>query len=164
MEEFSRSAADLPNPLVRTPPIVSQPLEHAVNVLPTVMGRSVGVFIGQVQRVHKLAVDIELQLLVSSVANAHRTRILISGEMVQRNFIKLQSAIQPIHYLERPALGVVTQPIFQPFYKRFSFIDETQTDKSIKGESCVPQPRKAIIPIAYPTYALRQRECGRGDD
>src|SRR5690348_8374866 len=105
MEKLSWSASDLPDSLVRKPPVPLEPFEYSLHVLPALMGDSVAVLICQVYRIHHLAIDIELQLLISRISNAHRPRILVSAEMIQGDFVQLLAAIQAIHYLQWPALG-----------------------------------------------------------
>ncbi len=65
-------------------------------------------FIGEINRVHHLAINVELELLVSSISDAYRPRILIPTKMIQQNLVELQPAIEPIHDLQRSPLGVVT--------------------------------------------------------
>src|ERR1700751_2528123 len=124
MEKFSRSAPNLPNALIRALPILPEPLEDALNVLPAAMRDCVAVFICEINRVHHLAIDIELQLLISRISNKYRPRILVSTEMIQWNLIKFLPAIERVHYLQWAALGIVAQPVFQPFNERFGLVHE----------------------------------------
>src|ERR1041384_4957656 len=99
MEEFPRPAANLPDPLVRAAPVFSQPFQEALNTLPSGMRDPVAVFICEINRVHHLAINIELQLLVGCIANPDRPRILISRKMIQRNLVEILSTIKSIHNL-----------------------------------------------------------------
>src|ERR1700758_4212920 len=109
MQELLRSAANLPNALVRPLPVFSQPLEDALHVLPSGIGNGIAVLIREVNGIHHFPVDIQLQLLVSGISNAYWTGVFVPGEIVQRHLVKFLPAIHSIHYLQGPALRVVTE-------------------------------------------------------
>src|SRR5215471_624327 len=112
MEEFSWSTPYFPNSLVWPMPICPQPLQNALSVLPAFIRNGMAIFVREIHGIHHLAVNIELQLLVSGVADPYRPRILVTAEMIQRNLLKFLPAIKPVHELYRAALCVVAQPAF----------------------------------------------------
>src|SRR5215467_15154972 len=105
-------------------PIGSEPVEHPLNVLPALMRNCMPVFICEIHRVHHFAVNIELQLLVSGISDANRSRVLVARKMIERDLIKLLSPIKTVHHLEWTTLCVVAQSVFQPVDERFGFVDE----------------------------------------
>ncbi len=69
MQELPGPAANLPDTLVRTPPIVAQPIQQTLNLLPSRMRDRLAILIRQIDGIHHLAINVELQLLVSSIAD-----------------------------------------------------------------------------------------------
>ena len=65
------------------------------------------------QRVHQLAVDIELQLLVGGVADAHRPAVLVPGQPRQLVFGQPALAGDAVHdlHLRRMAGDGAQQPL-----------------------------------------------------
>src|SRR5262250_3805116 len=155
MQEFPRSPANLPYAFVRALPIVSQPLQHAANLLPLAMRDAMAVLIGKIERIHHFAVNIELELLVSCVSNAHRPRMLIPTQMIERNLVQSLSAIDPIHDLQWTPLSILTQPSLYPAKECFCFIEETQSDEGIKRKGRISQPGESVIPISHSANTLR---------
>src|SRR5258708_10785948 len=72
MEELPGPAAHLPDTLIRTPPIVPQPLQQTLNILPSRMGDRLTILIREIDGIHHLAINVELQLLVSGIADQDR--------------------------------------------------------------------------------------------
>src|SRR5689334_1000927 len=155
MQKFPRSSANLPYTLVRAPPIVSEPLQYAVNLPPLGMRDAMAVLIGEIKRIHHFTVNIELKLLVSCVSNAHRPRILIPTQMIQRNLVQCLSAIDPVHHLQWPPLSILTQPSFYPAKECFCFIEETQSDECMERKGRISQPCESVIPISHSANTLR---------
>lgn len=65
----------------------------------------------QVNGIHHLAVNVELQLLIGGISDAYRPRILVSREMVQTILVELLSSINPIHDLQWPSLRVADKNV-----------------------------------------------------
>src|SRR5262249_11299643 len=118
------------------------------------MRDAMAVFICEINRVHHLAINVQLELLVSCISDAYRLRILIPTEMIQRNLVELLPAIEPIHHLQWTRLGIVTQSSFEPLNECFRFVDKSQSNEGIQRESRVSQPGEAVIPIAHASYPL----------
>ena len=119
------AAPNFPNSFIRTSPILLEPFQDSLHVLPTMMRRAMAIFVCQIHRVHKLTIDVQLELLIRCVADTHGTRILVAGKVVQRNLIKLQPAVKSVHHLEWATLSVVAQSILQPFDECFCLLNET---------------------------------------
>src|SRR5260370_33226140 len=101
MQELPGPAAHFPDTLIRTPPIVPQPLQQTLNILPSPVRDRFTVFIRQVDGIHHLAVNIELQLLVSTFADPNWPRILVTAKMIQRAFLEIPSAVHAVPDMKR---------------------------------------------------------------
>ena len=75
------AAARLPDPLVGLVPMVYQPLEVAGEVHPAVVVDGQPELVAEVDGVHQLAVDVELQLGRRPVTDAHRRRAHVALEV-----------------------------------------------------------------------------------
>src|SRR5215469_10457139 len=128
MQELSWAAANLPDALVSPPPLLSEPCQDTLDFLPSGMRDGVTIFICQVDRVHHLAVDVQLQLLIGGISNSHGPGILITFEVIQSHFVQLLPAINSVHHLQRPALRVIAQTPFNPANECLCFLDKTQAD------------------------------------
>ena len=73
-EELLTAAPHLPNALVFLPPVVAHPVDQPDNVHPFVVPDRRAVLVIQVHRVHELAEDVELEMVLRGVADADRTR------------------------------------------------------------------------------------------
>src|SRR6266404_4843677 len=111
MQELPGPAAHFPDTLIRTPPIVPQPLQQTLNILPSAVRDRFTVFIREVDGIHHLAVNIELQLLVSAVADPNRPRILVTAKMIQRDFLEIPSAVHAVHDLQRTSFGIIAEAV-----------------------------------------------------
>ena len=65
----------------------------------------------QVNGIHHLAVNVELQLLIGGISDAYRPRILVSRKMVQTILVELLSSINPIYDLQWPSLRVADKNV-----------------------------------------------------
>src|SRR5215469_4355239 len=124
MQELSGTPANLPDSLVRAPPIISQPIQQTLDGLPSRVGDWFAVLVRQIDGIHHLAVNIELQLLVRSIANPHWPRILVAAKLIERDLREILSPIHTVHNLQRTSLGIVAQPALQPVDEGLGFIDE----------------------------------------
>src|SRR5579872_709099 len=163
MKEFLWSAADLPDSLVCPLPVLSKPFEDALNILPAVVGNGSAVFIRQVNRIHHLAVNVELKLLIRSVSDPHRARVFVSGKILETAFVQLFAAINSVYNLQRSPLRIVAQATFQPADECLGFLDDTKSNQGVKSEAGVAQPCVSIVPVADPANCFRQSKCRRGD-
>src|SRR5262245_51664622 len=107
MQEFPRSSANFPYTLVRAPPIVPQPFQQAANVLPLGRRERMAGLHREIRRRHHLAVNIELKLRVSCLANPHQPRILIPPPMIEANLGHSVPPIPPLHGEPWPPLSLL---------------------------------------------------------
>src|SRR6266498_3783448 len=108
MEKRVSTAARLPDPFVREMPMVTDPLQQARQIHPEVMGDGGTVFIIEIHRIHQLAVDIKLELLVGIVPNADGRGLLVALEMREDLFREDVPPVDAIHHLERPVWSEFT--------------------------------------------------------
>ena len=50
-----------------------------MHVLPLLMRAGAAIFVSEINGVHHLAINVELQLVVSAIADAHGARILVTA-------------------------------------------------------------------------------------
>ena len=104
--------------------------------------------------VHHLAKDIELDLLMRRITDAHRTRGLIAREPVGLPFGEPPLASDSVHdlHLIRAAGDRAQQPI-APFVG-FLVIAAVHQRQQCQGR--VAQPAEAVVPISFAADLLRQ--------
>src|SRR5438046_7700794 len=95
-----RAAADLPNAFVRPTPIVAHEVNETGEVQPEIVRDRLAELIIDVHRVHELAIDIQLQLVMSAVADADGTGLAVSFKMPQRRFLEVLPAVHRVHHLQ----------------------------------------------------------------
>src|SRR5262249_26497135 len=66
--------APLPDPLVLRPPVVAPPVHQPPQPHPAVVADRLDVLVVEVDGVHQLAIDVDLELTVRPVADPHRPR------------------------------------------------------------------------------------------
>ena len=72
------TTACLPNPIVLTVPMVTDPIQQTCQSHPQVMGDGFTVFVIEIDRIHELAINIELELVGGTVANTHGRRLSVA--------------------------------------------------------------------------------------
>ena len=155
-------AADLPDALVRLAPVRLEELEQRLLQVP---GRLVALQAdvpAQVQGVHDLAVDVELELVDGRVADPHRPRPLVAAQPVQLllgDAALAGHAVQDLHLLRLAGDGPQ-----QPLAPRLGLVGQPGQHQRRQGEGGVPQPAVAVVPVADPSELLGERGGGGGHD
>src|SRR3954454_23199288 len=122
VREVASRAAHLPDPLVAAVPRALEDLHQVVLERPGVVVGGKPVRARLVQRVHHLAVDVELELAVRGVPNPDRTRAFVPGEPVE---LVLAYATLPTDPVEDLCLrGVAGDRAQQPVAPRARLVDE----------------------------------------
>src|SRR5436853_625229 len=80
-------------------PVLAQPLQYALNLLPPRIRHCVPIFVCQINRVHHFAINIQLELLVGRVSDTHGPRMFVPLQMIKRQLIELLPAVNPVHHL-----------------------------------------------------------------
>jgi hypothetical protein len=120
--------------------------------------------VGQVDRVHRLAVDVQLQLVGGAVADAHRAGAAPALEVVERLLDQVGAAVHPVHDLQRAAAvrRAVGGAVQQPPAERGGFIEVAQAEQGVDGERAVPDPGVPVVPVALAAGLLGQPGGRRG--
>ena len=162
MDEMLRRAANFPDALIRPAPAFFQMLQKGLadfvalrRLFQAALAR-LGHHIGQ------FAVNIELQLLGGGVADAHRPRILVAGQMRQLDLVQPFVAHHAVHGLK--LLRRAGDHPHQPVLPDLGFLDIAGIEKGQQGEGGVAQPAIAVIPVAGAADLFRQRGGHRRDD
>src|SRR5690606_10015667 len=71
----------------------------------------------------------------------------------------------PVYVVEDAELGSSeARRVEQPAHERVRLVEVTEIEEHARGERCVAEPAKAVVPVEIPADAFRQRRGGRGDD
>src|SRR6516162_1762513 len=68
----------------------------------------------QIDRVHQFAVDVELELLASAVADAHRARAAVALQVVEDLLGQLVPTVDAVHDLQGTETGSLLGALLQP--------------------------------------------------
>src|SRR3974377_2352856 len=157
--------AHLPEPRVRTLPILADPVQAAANPDPRIVRDGAHVLVIQVERIHELAIDIKLELRNGCIADAYRGRSPISLPVVQTLLRNLAVSVNGEEHWNRliraEVLGCAT---FNPIHEPCSLFSKANAEERVDGKSRVPHPGVAVIPIPCASHDLRQARCWSGDD
>ncbi len=120
----------------------------------------------QVDRVEQRAPDVVLLLVVGAVADPHRPRALVAGQVVEALLGEPGLAVDPVHDLQDALLPLghvgdeVEEVVGLPV--------EAERVEPPQHERGVANPREAVVPVALAARTLGQRrgggrhQCARG--
>ena len=156
------AGAPLPDALVRLAPApahrVAKPVEHASGIAvetpasPRKLRRGVEDF----------PVDVELELAVGVVADAHRARAGVTPQISQ---LSLGQPGLPEHVVEHLEFGPgEARGVEHPAVKGLRLLVVAEGGEGAQRERCVAQPAVAVIPVADTAYCLGERGGGRRDE
>src|SRR3989454_3520136 len=103
VEELLPSAAHLPDALVRLAPVGADPVDQPDDVRPGVVPDGRAVLVVQVDGVHQLAVDVELEVVEGGVADTDRTRAHVALEVGQGLLGQRVAAVEPYMIWSEPS-------------------------------------------------------------
>ena len=127
------------------------------------MGNRRAIFIIQIDGIHELAVDVELELIIGAVPNAHRGRLLVAFPVDETLFGEEMPPVNAIHHLQRPVRGEFAAACLNPPHKGGHLVGVAQETQRIERKRRVPDPGIAVIPVALATQAFGEAK-GRGRD
>ena len=127
---------------------------------PQVVGDGGAVLVVEVDGVHELAVDVELQLVVGAVAEPDRARAAVAVEVIQGLLRQVLPSVYPVHELQRPVGFGPLAARFQPVHEPLRLFREPDAQETVEGEGGVPDPGVAVVPVALPADALGQAHGG----
>jgi len=163
--EVLAAAAGLPDPLVRLVPVLAQPVDDLRHRLPALVRQLQAMAVTEDDRVHRLAVDVELELVGGAVPNPHRPRAAPALEVIERLLGQVGTAIDPVHDPQRtravPCL--LHGPVLEPPAERGGLVDVAEPEQRVNGERAVADPGVPVVPVALAAFLLGQPGGRRGD-
>ena len=112
-------------------------------------------------RVQHRAEDVVLALVEGAVADPHRARARVAGEVVPRGLGEVAAAVDPVHDLERAVL--VGLEVGDELHELVRLPVEVEEVQRLEREGRVPHPGEAVVPVALAARRLRQRGRERRD-
>ncbi len=162
MEEVARRPAHLPQPLVRLAPVGADRVRQAAHELPVRRGDPPADLRVEPDRLEHLAVDVELPLLHRAVADPHRARAPVAGEVGELDLGEHPLAADPVEDLE--VLGPPRARAPEPVAERVRLVAEAEREQGDEGERAVADPGVAVVPVPLAARLLGERGGRRGDD
>jgi len=162
--EVLAAAAGLPDPLVRLVPVLAQPVDDLRHRLPALVRQLQAVAVAEDDGVHRLAVDVELELVGGAVPDPHRPRAAPALEVIEHLLGQVGTAIDPVHDPQRtravPCL--VRGAVLEPLAERGGLVDVTEPEQRVNGERAIPDPGVPVVPVALAAFLLGQPGGRRG--
>ena len=160
--EVLRLAADLPDSEVRVAPVGEGGLDLPDEDRPHALRELVARLRVQVEGVEDRSPDVVLVLLVGVVADSHRACALVAGEVVERPLGQLGFAADAVHDLEPSFLRL--GELGQEVEEVVRFPVEAERVQAPEHERCIPNPRVAVVPVAFASRRFGQRGRGCSDE
>ncbi len=119
------------------------------------------VLVVQVDRIHQFAVDVELQLLASAVADAHRARATVAFQVVEGFLRHFVPTIDAVHNLQGAKTRSFDAALLQPAHEVLGLVRHPQAQEGVQSKCRVADPGVAVVPIAHPADLLGEaaRRC-----
>ena len=156
-----RLAAGLPDPLVGLPPDLRRALGLRLDDRPQPPRQTLRVTRVEQDRVEHRAEDVVLALVEGAVADPHRSRARIAGEVVAGRLGQVAAAVDPVHDLQRPVLGRLD--VGDELHELVGLPVEVEPVERLQREGRVAHPGVAVVPVALAARRLRQRGRERRD-
>ena len=109
----------------------------------------------QQDRVEHGAEDVVLALVEGAVADAHRPRAGVAGEVVPRRLGQVAPAVDPVHDLQRAVLGRLD--VGDELHELVGLPVEVEQVQRLQRERRVAHPGVAVVPVALAARRLGQR-------
>src|SRR5262249_24781473 len=107
VDEVLLAAPGLPDAFVAAVPVLADPLDEARELAPGLVVYRLAVLVVEVDGVHQLAVDVELELLRGAVPDPDGRRPAVALEVRQLELLEVGAPVDPVHDLERPGRAAV---------------------------------------------------------
>ena len=154
-------AARLPDALVGLAPDLHRALRLALDDRPQAARQPLAAAGVQQDAVQHGAVDVVLALVEGAVADPHRPRAGVPGEVVAGRLRQVAAPVDPVHDLHR-AVGVGLE-VGDVLDELLGLPVEVEPVQRLQGERGVAHPGVAVVPVALAAGRLGQRCRGRGD-
>lgn len=138
--------AGLPDAVIRFRPASRHMVGQRQLQIPPGLARAEAALARLLERVHQLAIDVELELLVRGIADPHRLRSEIAGQPVDVPFRQPPLAENAIHDLH--VRGTAGNGTLQPVAPGRRFFVEAGIHQGEQGERRVADPAEAVVPVA----------------
>ena len=157
-----RLAAHLPDAVVRVAPVRRRLLDLRAQHRPEALGQVVARAGVEVERVEHRAPHVVLVLRVRGVADAHRARVLVARQVVERALGQVGAPVDAVHDLEVALLGL--RHVGDEVEEVVRLPVEAERVEAPERERRVPDPGVAVVPVALAARGLGEGGRGRGDD
>ena len=154
-----RLAAHLPDPAVGLTPVLERRVDLAREQLPEAVVQAIARARVEPDRVEEHPPDIVLPVAPGVVADPHRPRALVAGEVIERLLVELRAPVDAVHDLQ----VLVLDPVGDEVEVVARLPVEAEGRESPQHERRVPQPAVAVVPVALAAGRLGQRGRRRGD-
>ena len=155
-----RRAARLPDALVGLAPDADRALGLGLDDRPQPPREPLAAAGVQQDAVQHRAVDVVLALVEGAVADPHRLRAGVAGEVVAGGLGEVAPPVDPVHDLHR-AVGVGLE-VGDVLHELLGLPVEVEPVQRPQGERRVAHPRVAVVPVALAARRLGQRGRRRG--
>ena len=118
---------------------------------------------GQLEGDHHLAEDVGLPLVHGAVADPHRPRAGVAGQVVERRARAARGAPSTAYMICRSSGSPATARSSQSRHSRASSVVAGRQQR-LEGQGGVAQPAVAVVPVALAAEVLGQRGRRRRDD
>ena len=156
-----RLAAGLPDALVGLAPDLRRALGLRLDDRPEPPRQPLRVARVEQDRVEHRAEDVVLALVEGAVADPHRPRAGVAGEVVARRLGQVAAAVDPVHDLQRAVLGRLD--VGDELHELVGLPVEVEPVERLQREGRVAHPGVAVVPVALAARRLRQRRRERRD-
>ena len=153
-------AARLPDALVGLAPDRGRALGLGLHDRPQPARQPLAAPRVQQDRVQRGAEDVVLALVEGAVADAHRARAGVAGEVVARGLGQVAAPVDPVHDLQ-PAV-LVGLEVGDELHELVGLPVEVEEVQRLQGERRVAHPGVAVVPVALAARRLGQRRGQRG--
>ena len=156
-----RRTTRLPDPLVGLAPDLGRALGLRLDDRPQPPREALAALSVEHDRVQDRAEDIVLALVEGAVADPHRARPGVAGELVAGRLGQVAPSVDPVHDLQRPVL--VRLEVGHELHELVRLPVEVEKVERLQGEGRVAHPGEAVVPIALAPGGLGERGRQRGD-
>ena len=111
----------------------------------------------QIHRVQHRTPDVVLALVVGAVADPHRARIVVAGQMMQLLLDQRALTADGVHHLQQVAFTVVRAGHVGDEREVVRLAVQAQRVQTPQRERRVTNPGVAVVPVAFALRGFRQR-------
>ena len=162
MGEVLRTATNLPDSFVGVAPDLLKVGEERAFEVPSLGAGNEPRAARNVKCVEHFAVDVELELFDSGVADAHWARPFVTRQPGNLVLVEPTLARDAVHRLD--VVRRTGDRAQKPLVPRLRLIEKACADQGEKRKRCVAKPTVPIIPVARTAAFLGQGRRPRGND